>query len=172
MNLLPSNILHRRKIYAYCSRLAAVQAVIFLLFVLTVWAFNFVIELREARAARISLQIQDERFVKSEEVVQALRNHSAGQAMQEALRLQLPIFDTKRLDMIKDTLPMGTWLTQVDMDEAGAVLTLLTEDLSLIDIHRDAWIATGLASQVQLASIVSAGGGEMQYILTLRWKYD
>ena len=171
MNLLPPDIIRQRKLYTHCIRLAVIQAVIFLLLILSVWALTLTIGLRETYAIALSMQLQDERFVKSEALVLALREHSAIEAAQQTITdwLALPVFNAERLEMIQETLPAGVQLFNVDIDSHEATLTFYTEDLSLVDLHRDAWISTGLASRVQLVSASVADGGRVQYILSLHW---
>lgn len=170
MNLLPPNIMRHRRIYALCIRLAAIQAVIFLLIILSVMGFDITLRLREAQIAALDLEMQGDHFVKSEAVAIALREHNAREtAQQDAVAwLELPFFNMERLDMMKETLPEGVRLIQIDIDEAGATLTLEAENLSLADIHRETWISTGLVSRVQLTS-ATAQEGMVRYVLALRW---
>lgn len=172
MNLLPTNLMRRKQLCAQCKRLAAVQVVIFLLFVLTVGIIELILHSHETQRAGIILQLQDERFTASETEAQALRDHIAKvEAGQRAVELlDLPVFNTYRLDMICHTLPEGVILTHIDKTETGAILTNYTEDLSLSDIHRDAWMATGLVSRVQLTSAVVTDTGGVRYILSLHWE--
>ena len=174
MNLLPPTIIRRRQYYTLCLQMAAVQAVIFLLFILSVWFFDFTIRSREIQAMEFDMKLQDERFIESEAVAMALREyHIRGTAQQEiAVWLELPHFDMDKLDMVKETLPAGVVLLQMDMDEDEATLTLWSENLSLSDIHRDAWLATGLVSRVRLVSATVTEDGAVQYTLTLRWKNE
>ena len=170
MNLLPPNLMRYRRLCAVCIRLAAIQAVIFLLLILSVAGFDLTIRLRETQIAELDLLMQSEKFAGSEAVAIALREHYAREAAQQdaVAWLELPFFNMERLDMIKETLPSGVRLIQIDMDEIGATLTLKAENLSLADIHRETWISTGLVSRVQLIS-ATAQEGMVRYVLALRW---
>lgn len=170
MNLLPPSIMRHRRFYALCIRLAAIQAVIFLVLILSVEGFDLTLRLREAQIIKLDLEMQGEQFVESEAVAFALREHNAREAAQQDAVdwLELPFFNIERLDMMKETLPRGVRLVQIDIDEIGATLTLEAENLSLADIHRETWISTGLVSRVQLTS-ASAREGMVWYVLALRW---
>ena len=171
MNLLPSDILRKRKLYAELKRLAAVQAVIFLLLILLVWALYLTIRTRETRAEEINIHLQNSRFAESEALARALRDHHARKAAEQssAYWLELSAFNTKRLDMMYETLPLGVSLIYIDVNERGAVLTGHTEDLSLADIHREAWMSTNLVYRVQLSSATVTETGTVKYVLTLHW---
>ena len=170
MNLIPPKIMRNRQLYALCIRLAAIQAVIFLLLILSVVGFDLTLRLRDARIAQLDLEMQGEQFAESEAVAVALREHNAREAAQQDAVdwLELPFFNIERLDMMKETLPRGVNLVQIDIDETGATLTLEAENLSLADIHRETWISTGLVSRVQLIS-ATAQEGMVRYVLALRW---
>ena len=174
MNLLPPKIMRRRQIYSECKKLAAIQAVIFLLFILSVASIDRVIVLREGHIAEMNMKLEDERFAESEAIAQAIRNHYAREAAQQAAAawLELPVFNTERLNMMRETLPHGVSLLNIDINEHGALLTSETMNLSLSDIHRDAWLATGLVSRVQLASAVVTEEKRVRYILALHWAYE
>ena len=174
MNLLPPEIINRRKFYAQCKKLAAIQAVIFLSFVLIVLGLELIIELADARYAELNMLMADDRFVESERVAQVLREHRAQGVAQQAAAtwLELPVFNIKRLEMVKETLPQGVELLHMEMDEFGAILTNYTINLSLADIHRDAWMATGLVSHVQLTSASTREDERIRYVLSIRWSYE
>ena len=174
MNLLPSKIKHRRQIQAECKRLTAVQAVIFLLFVLSVAGLDFIITYREDLFYATGLQMQDERFIRSEAVARVIQDRNLRISEQQAVAdwLGLPAFDIARLNMLKETMPTGITMIHADIDEHGAQLTFYTKNLSLADIHRVAWMATGLVDRVSLASTVVTDGGGVQYVLALWWVYE
>jgi len=138
-----------------------------LLMILFVWAFDLTISLREAQAAAF---VQDERFYASEAVAQALRDLLAREAAERQLVdfLELPLFDVKRLTMVAETMPAGVQLLHADIDEYGAVLTFLTVNLSLADIHREAWLESGIAESVQMTSVIATDNA-LRYVLSLRW---
>jgi len=154
--------------------MAAIQAVIFLILVLLVWVFDLTIGLRDIRAAGLDMRLSDERFVSSEAAAASLREYHAGRIAQDEMVswLELPMFNVKRLDMVKETMPPGVELIQLDIDELGAVLTFQTANLSLVDIHREAWLSTGLVSRVQLASASSVEEERIRYILNLHWNNE
>ena len=174
MNLLPPQIINRRRLYKECKILAAVQAVIFLSFVLSVFAFDYFILFRDHRINEINIMLEDERFAESEAVAHAIRDHHSWEAAQQATVawLELPTFNTKRLQMMLETLPQGVSLLNIEVNENGALLTSETFNMSLSDIHRDAWYNTGLVSRVQLSSVVVTDEGALRYILALHWAYD
>jgi len=173
MNLLPLDIIKRKQTQSLIIRLAAVQAVIFLLFILFVWSLHLTIGFREQRIAQLDAKLQDERFINSEAIAQALQDRNAQNlAQQEAVQwFELPTFYIERFEMIKETLPPGVRLIHADLDEEGATLSFITNNLSLADIHREAWSDTGLVSRVQLISAVSSAEmqGDIRYVLGLRW---
>ena len=172
MNLLPPAIIRRRRYYSLCLQLAAIQAVIFLLLILSVAVFDLTIRTREAQTIEFDMHLQDERFIESEIAAAALRYHYTREAAQQEITdwLELPFFDIQRLDMIKETLPQGVSLLQLDLEEEGAAMTFLAENLSLSDTHREALIDTGLVSRVRLISATAAYDGSVQYVLALRWQ--
>jgi len=152
--------------------MAAIQAVIFLLLILLVWAFDITIRWRETQAVNLTTQLSDGRFTNSEAAAALLREHHARDIAQNELSLwlALPVFNMERIDMVKETMPTGVALMLMDMDEHGATLTFQTTNLSLVDIHREAWLASGMVDRVQLVSAVSAEAGKIQYILNLHWQ--
>lgn len=171
MNLLPPDIMRKRQRNALLKRLAAIQAVIFLLLILSVYLLHLTISAREARLDEISLLLEDERFVESEAIARALRDHHTQQAegLAAADRLDLRPFNMERLQMMQETLPPGVSLTRIEMDQWGAILTNYSPNLSLSDIHRDAWMSTDLVSRAQLASVTVAEGDMTRYVLALHW---
>lgn len=171
MNLLPPDIMRRRKLYNGLKKMAAVQAVIFLLSVLLVQVTDLTIRLREVQTVNLEMEIQSERFVKSEAVIQEIREyHVLGAAQYDAvIWLNVPAFNTNRLDMIEATLPMGVRLINIELERSGATISAETENLSLADIHRDEWAATGLVSRAHLTYANVAIDGTVRYILSLRW---
>ena len=171
MNLLPPDILRRRRIFTLIIRLTAVQAVIFLSFVLFVLIFDFTLRIYSDRVQYISTQFSDERFTESEAVTQEIREIYANKDRQAevAYWLEFSFFDSNRLDKIRETLPPGVYLLQADIDEGGALLTVKTLNLSLADIHRDTWVDTGLVSWAQLSYVSGMGDGVMRYVLNIRW---
>ena len=174
MNLLPVKINRRKQLLSLGIRLAVIQAVILSLIVLTVWLIDSTIGMRAAYITELDKQISAERFVQPEAAAQALRDFHLYQAneMELIYWLELPFFNVKRLSMLKQTLPEGVSLLQATLDEGGAVLTLLTENISLADVHREAWIYTGLVETAQMTSMIGLGDGMLRYVLTLRWLYE
>lgn len=171
MNLLPVKIVRRRQLLALAIRLAAIQAVIFLLIILAVWLFDFTIGIRAAFITELDRQISAERFLQSEAAAQALRDFHLHRTAELDLAhwLELPTFESERLSKVKAALPEGVWLLHVNLDEGGAALTLLTRNLSLADIHREAWISSGLVEFAQMTSAVAVEDAMVRYVLTLRW---
>ena len=174
MNLLPRKLIQRRQIHTEIKRLAAIQAVIFLLIILLVGVFELFIELRNTQIEEIAIHITDEKFAKSEAIAQEIRNfHTRIANEQVAIEwLELPIFDINRLDMILETLPQGVTLLRIDIDEQRGIVTALTDDLSLSDNHRYAWMSTGLVSRTQLISAIAVEERMIQYVLALHWVDD
>jgi len=174
MKLLPSEIMRTRQRYNIGIKLAALQAVIFLFLVLFVMVIDFSIRSHESQSTYLSMQLQDVRFIESEALVAILREYNANENAQAEIAqwLDLPLFNTDRLDMIEETLPSGVQLFSIDKNERGASLTLQTRNLSLVDIHREALMSTGLISWVQLDSATSGIGGIIQYSLSLNWHHE
>lgn len=174
MKLFPQEILRSRQRYNIGIKLAALQAVIFLFLMLFVAAVDASIRHRENQSMYLNMQLQDIRFLESEEVALLLREYRANEVSQAqvAYWLELPHFNTDRLNMVQETLPFGVQLLSVDIDEGGAFLTVQARNLSLADIHREAWISTGLVDRVQLDSATSNTDGTVQYRLSLRWCHE
>ena len=172
MNLLPQKIMYKRQRNKLFCKIAAIQAVIFFFTILIVATLEVSIVLLERRISGLDLEIHHERFIESEAAAAAIRNHIARDAAQleAAAWLELTEFCTKRLDILKETLPLGVELVSADMDNRTASITALTPSLSLSDIHREELMLTGLVYQVQLTSAVLVDGGQMQYRLAVRWK--
>ena len=174
VKLFPQEILRSRQRYNIGIKLAALQAVIFLFLMLFVAAVDASIRHRENQSMYLNMQLQDIRFLESEEVALLLREYRANEVSQAqvAYWLELPHFNTDRLNMVQETLPFGVQLLSVDIDEGGAFLTVQARNLSLADIHREAWISTGLVDRVQLDSATSNTDGTVQYRLSLRWCHE
>ena len=172
MNLLPQEIMYKRQRNKLFYKIAAVQAVIFLLVILIVGVLEFSIVLRERKISSLRLEIQHERFTESEAAAAAIRNLHARDAAQleAAVWLELREFCIMRLDVLKETLPSEVRLVNADMDDYGVFITAQTYCLSLSDIHREKLMLTGLVYQAQMTSATLVEGGQMRYVLVVRWK--
>jgi len=171
LNLLPPQVLRRRHINRLVAQITALQAVIFLLAVLSVWYLAVAIGTKEAQAEALAWQLQNERFAMTEATIMALRAHQAQTATREEAFdwVAFPAFDARRFALLAETLPPDVDLIRVDMNPAGAVLTGHTQDLRLADFHRAAWAASGLVESAWLASVARQDDGQLQYDLVLRW---
>ena len=174
MNLLPAEILYRRQIYAECRKFAAVQVAIFLLMVIAVFIFDYIIAQSASRTAVASSYLYNERFTESEAIARKIQNHNERMAAQRTIetQLNLSVFDIRRLQIITETLPVGVFLLDIDINEYNAVLTVETTNLALSDTHREALTDTGLVSGVKLASVIITEDGTAQYTLMLLWKQN
>ena len=171
MNLLPPEIIKKRQCNRLYIKMAAIQAVIFLSLILLVWCLDVLIVKRDTQIVELGIKLQDARFAESENLAQAVRENIIGEFNRENIldEIDLPYFNVNRVKELTNTLPVGVRLIYFDTDAEAAVLTAQTSNLSLADVHRDAWIATGLVEQVRLASANSLEGGVIQYVLNIVW---
>jgi len=172
MNFLPQTILERRKKIRLFVVLTAVQAVIFLCFILVVWKTSMTISHMEEHLSELNVRLYSDDFTDSEQIAAFLQIHIEREALQQEARyiLQLPIFDIQRIDMITTTLPDGVQLLFFTVTETGATISARTSDLRRADFHRHALLDSGLVSTVQLDEAISHEGGFVRYTLTLRWQ--
>ena len=167
MNLLPPKILHKRQQINLYKKMAAVQAVIFLLSILLVIALTVAERTQERQILKLNAQVQNPRFQESEALARAIQeNHMIDT---DSLNLDFPNFDITKIIKLKETLPKGVQLIHFDTDAEMATLIAQTDKLSLTDIHRDAWVATGLVYQTRLVSAVYFDDGVIQYALSIIW---
>ena len=174
VNLLPESIIHRRRIYAQCIRLLTVQSIIVFILLLLIFMIDVAINWRYAEINVLNAKIQEERFISSDLTAEAISEHHAKESDQlaKAALLALPVFNVMRLYTIKESLPIGVELLQVDMNENGATMELKAQNLSLADVHGEGWIYTGLVYSAQLTSAYVARDGSVRYTLTLHWAYE
>ena len=173
--LFPSAIINKRRRNALFLKLAALQAVILLLIILAVLYTDLTISRNESRLLELSYQQQSQTYNPAEEAARILREFEAQANIQQqaAFLLELPQFNIYRLELLWETIPTGVQLYSAEFDEAGALLTLITNNLSLADIHRYNWENTGLVARAQLISVSSAEDALLRYNLALNWyAYD
>ena len=171
MNLLPPPLIEKHQKRRLLVRMAVLGAVIFLCLILVVWGLSMTIRAREEQIAVLQAKMEDERFFYSEQIVALLQLHRERQMVQEEIRylLNLPEFDTHRLDMVATTLPEGVQLLQLTITETEAIITAITADLRRADFHRYSLLETGLVSEVQLDEAIRMEGGTVRYTLIMWW---
>jgi len=169
MNLLPPQILQKRQQMNLYKKMAAIQAVIFLLSILIVTSLSLASRIQEAQILEFNTRVQDSRFQESESIAKALQENFTTNENDSFDTLNLAYFDVTRLKKLEETLPSGVQLIQFDTDAETATILAQTYNLSLADIHRDAWIATGLVYQTRLVSATSFEDGRIQYVLSIIW---
>jgi hypothetical protein len=165
MNFLPTDLAAKRRRVKQYKRMAVLEAAFSLIFAAVLFTLNFYIDAREAHTATLNDLIGEERYIESEKAAQSLRLSNQGED-----KLIFPVFYAKRLEMLHETLPSLVTLIQADIDDDSALITAQTADLSLADAHRDAWVGTGLVSQVQLLSVDASEGNAIRYVISLTWK--
>ena len=152
-----------------CLQLMLVMAVVGLLRVSDVR-----LQRREAEEADLAARVRDERFAVSEYVAEALGAALALVSERDRLLalLEIPDFDPARLARLADTAPPGVRKIHIAMDESGAQITALAEDLRRADDHLAAWLASGLVEEGHLVSAVRLPDGTTRYTLALVWPHD
>jgi len=169
MNLLPPEILQKRQLTSLYIKMAAIQAVIFLLIVLIVAGLSLAIRVKEAQVSDINMKLQEPRFERSEYLVRLIHVNYSDSIVNVNEILRLPDFNITWADRLDYTLPTGVQLMQFETDFERATLIAQTRNISLADIHREAWLATGLVHQISMASAIYLDGGVIQYVLDIVW---
>jgi len=167
MNLLPPKILQKRQQTNLYKKMAAIQAVIFLLAILIVMLLSMAARRQEAQILELNAQVQNPRFNESEAIARAVQENFTPN--NSGLNLYISNFDITKIIKLEETLPNGIQLIYFNTDAEMATLIAQTNNLSLADIHRDAWLATGLVYQTRLVSAVSFEDGVIQYVLSIIW---
>ena len=169
MNLLPPKILHKRQQISLYKKMAAIQAVIFLLLILLVTILGLAERTQEAQILELNEKVRDSRFQQSEALARSIQEDLNLSGSSSIDNLNLANFDITRINKLDETLPRGVQLIQFDTDAETAILTAQTNNLSLADTHRDAWLATELVYQIRLVSAVYFEDGVIQYVLSIIW---
>jgi len=168
MNLLPPQILQKRQQINLFKKMAAIQAVIFLLSILIVVSLILAERMQETQISALNSKIQDSRFHESESIASAVHDNFTV-STNGLFDIHINYFDISRISKLQETLPSGVQLIQFDTNAEIATLIAQTNNLSLADIHRDAWLDTGLVYQTRLVSAVSFEDGVIQYVLSIIW---
>ena len=151
--------------------MAAIQAVIFLLFLLFVNLSDVAIRMQAQQVAALQAEVNAPPFAAYRAAAQAqLANQQRIQQQAALLQpLGLVNFDPAWLAFMH-TLPPQVQIHRVEMDSQGATLQFIVPSLSMVDIHRRYFAESGLVSQVR-ATHMALYGDEVVYTLVLVWAY-
>ena len=169
MNLLPPEVLNKRKFLRLYMKMAAVQAVIFALAGLLAVLLEFTIAANDTNLAVLESQIQEPRFIKSEQLAALLRDQYRYSGIHAYGLYESTAFKPGRLSALYETLPAGVHLLNADLSPYFVFLSLSTVNLSLADIHMENLINTGLTEELRFVS-AQLSEGAMQYVLSFVWQ--
>jgi len=122
---------------------------------------------QEEQILALNAKVQNPRFNESETIARALQENFV--LNENELNLYIGNFNVSKIEKLNETLPRGVQLINFDTDAEMATLIAQTNNLSLADIHRDAWMATGIVYQTRLVSAVSFEDGVIHYVLSIIW---
>ncbi|MCL1989151.1 MAG: hypothetical protein FWG64_14445 [Firmicutes bacterium] len=174
MNLLPTKIISTRTVSGQIKKLATVQIVIIGVFAMALLAITLTANFQQTQAQILGQQLQHDRFSHSEEMQQIVQDYQMQTHYEQSIasHLNLPVFNIDKLQMIQQTLPDGVILLNATVDDIGATLFLDTDNLALADVHRDAWVNTGLTSRVQMTSATLTEDSQIRYVLSVVWQNE
>lgn len=169
MNLLPAWVVEKRRRRRLLIRLTAIEAVIFFLCVLSVYAANTTVRHIWQRSAALDTLLKDSRYEEADRIADEVKAAALLLETRLSMGAALPEehFDYTYLNCISVNIPLGVTILVIEMTETHATLTAETHDLRLIERHRT-WLTgdNGFAS-ARLGPVRLTDDGAYRYVLEL-----
>lgn len=169
LNLMPLWARQKQQKRRLWKWLGVVEAVIFLLAVLSTGFTYRAVGTAQSRLAWLDAQLRNEQYTEADQIAGALKDAEAEWAKRQARQATLPetLFGYAWLDAVNQSIPEGVSLMEIDRRDRRVTITATAAQVRQMEQHRAALAETDCFAWVRIGAASRIEDGRMQYTLSL-----